>query len=746
MSLENKTFTFWGLISKYKIEIPAIQRDYVQDRLYSDLRKEDCDIVGDIANSLQNNTSINLHFVYGRVDNHVLIPLDGQQRLTTLFLIHWFLSLGTLADEHKKVLSKFTYEARPSSEDFCLKLVKESIAFQKDKKISLQIVDSKWFFLSWKNDPTIQAMLNMLEVIQTKFVTPNASLFHLLCNENCPVLFHFLPLEQFKLDDEIYIKMNSRGKPLSDFENFKANFSVLFDRDNQSRLDNEWLDIFWKFEKENSSINLKEVDRKYLTFIQNISLCFEAEYKGISKEEKDLFSIFKRYKDIYSANFDFLNQIITVFNSLITYKDTEKYFDNFLKPNPDYWEYLRFYAVIRFFIQHGKLEDADLEKYNRWVRICKNLINNTLIQSTEEFCKAILSIKELSSRILDIYEYLSSSETKITGFLQNQCEEEKIKAKLILNDKSNQWHKVIEKIEHHPYFNGQIGFILNSSRTENEYNINRFSEYSEKISRLFSSDFQDQYDCLFQRALLTFGDYLVPISGHYTFCNFEKNLRAKMDNWRKVFNDGTKSDYLKQLLDAIQITSIKNDLQTIVNNFQENENDWRSLFIKNKGIIAYCCDKHSGVKNYQIDKIGNQIYLARSNANNWKRKAELRSYVFYRSKLKDKEPTFHPFERVWYYDSSDYPCAVIDHWYYQGKYNFALDLHYSDNTFSLIFSDRNGNSLPDEIIQKLTSAKFLCGTEKNNENIEIVKSCTHKMNRNANFMEVEQKIKEILKI
>ncbi len=63
MNLENKEFTFWKLISDYTIEIPAIQRDYVQDKLYSDLQKEECDIVGDIANSLLKNVKTNLHFV-----------------------------------------------------------------------------------------------------------------------------------------------------------------------------------------------------------------------------------------------------------------------------------------------------------------------------------------------------------------------------------------------------------------------------------------------------------------------------------------------------------------------------------------------------------------------------------------------------------------------------------------------------------------------------------------------------------
>jgi uncharacterized protein with ParB-like and HNH nuclease domain len=104
--MENKEFSFWNLISEYTIEIPAIQRDYVQDRLYSDLQKEECDIVGDIHKTLTNQTKINLHFVYGKVDNQELVPLDGQQRLTTLFLLHWFLSLGKITDEEKKNIVK----------------------------------------------------------------------------------------------------------------------------------------------------------------------------------------------------------------------------------------------------------------------------------------------------------------------------------------------------------------------------------------------------------------------------------------------------------------------------------------------------------------------------------------------------------------------------------------------------------------------------------------------------------------
>jgi uncharacterized protein YeeX (DUF496 family) len=539
--------------------------------------------------------------------------------------------------------------------------------------------------------------------------------------------------------------MNSRGKPLTDFENFKANFSVLFDHDSKSKLDNEWLDIFWKFEKDNQTISLKEVDKKYLTFIENISLCFWSEHKDISKDEKDNFSIFKSYKNIYSSDSDYLNQITKIFDALITDEDAGKnYFENFLKlksnpntkrPTTDYDDLLLFYAVSQFFIYCGDVNDTNRETYNKWIRVCKNLINNSRIEDHELFYKALRSIKDLTTHIQDFYKYLSLPDTKIAFFQQDQCEEEKIKAKLIFEDKSNKWRKAIEKIEKHFYFKGQIGFILNFAKTENGYDIDEFLDYSEKLDKLFGLEFRDKDDCLFQRALLTFGDYLVPISGHYTFCKFENNLRAKMDNWRKVFNDNTRSGYLKQLLDSIRVNTIKDDLQKIVHNFQENNNDWKSLFIKNKEIIEYCF-------NYQINKWSNKIELARSPATAWRRCAELRSYAFYKTKLKDKKSNFHPFQNVWYYDSSDgsAPYAKIYDWDYQNEYSFALDISWSASKFSIIFYDRNWKILPDEIIDKLKQINFV--EYQRNEITNEITSCKIAID----FDEIEQKIEELIEM
>lgn len=633
--MTTKEYNFWDLISEYNIEIPAIQRDYAQGRK-SESRIAEA-LIDDLLKALISTESkkVNLHFVYGKIDNQHLIPLDGQQRLTTFFLLHWFLSINFLTENDKNTLCKFTYETRPSSEDFCLKLVKEGINYKNGEKLSEQVKNSKWFFLSWKNDSTISAMLNMLDIIQTKFNVPNETLFNRLIEKNCPILFHFLPLERFKLDDKIYVKMNSRGKPLTDFENFKANFSVLFEINSKSKLDNEWLDIFWKFEKDKHKVNIKEVDNKYLNFIKNTTLNFYVETMEIDSTFRSSFNIFEKYKEVYHSSSSNLSLLSKILDSLISFPDNEKYFENFISDDLDYWDRLRFYAVMQFFIKKGNLNVLNDDLYKKWIRVCVNLINNTLIQSPENFYKAVRSIKQLSENIDNIYEYLSKTDDRIDGFLLKQSEEEKLKAWLILNDEK--WEIEILNIENHNYFGGQIGFILDFSKKNEEYNIELFKNYSSKLKTLFGNKFKDSYNCLFQRALLTFGDYLVPINYCKTFCTFNESLREKMDNWRKVFDDSNKKIFLKNLLDSIHDDNIKKDLQEIIENYSEL--DWKSLFIKNIEIIEYC-DK------YRIAQWGNKIALARSPADNWRRHANLYSYILFLKLKKEKQI-------VTYYDSSD---------------------------------------------------------------------------------------------
>jgi len=695
-------YTFWELLSNYKIEIPKIQRDYAQGRKEPEI----INIVGvfleDIKNSILNSEELNLDFVYGKVEDSILIPLDGQQRLTTLFLIHWYIALkeDKLTNEVKSTLSKFTYETRVSSDDFCKNLISENIDYNSiNDKISDIITDSKWYFLSWELDPTVSAMLNTLDLIHNKFKDIEEQLFEKLEDfTGSNITFQFLPLEQFKLTDELYIKMNARGKPLTEFENFKANFSqYLTTLEDKSKLDNEWLDIFWDFEKNrNSEIVTENVDEQFFNFFKNITLNFYAEENNLDRDFLDNYNLFDNYDSVYDKQ-KYISQIVNIFNGLTTYSDTEKVFENFLLPSVSYWQRLRFYSLSHFFIQFVQVNNENKVFLNKWMRVTENLINNTLIQSPTNYMDAIRSINSLSANISNIYDFVSTSSEKIKYFSRIQIDEEKLKATLIFNDTN--WESIFINIEQHSYFDGQVGFVLDYSKNnEGNYEKKLFEDYSLKLSELFSNEYSENNEFLFQRALLTKGNYLVDTGQNKTFCLFDKALRTKNDNWRKVFNDEQKTLYLKELLDEIDYSNIKLSLEETIKNHQIN--DWRKLIIEQPSNIAYC--QYREIRQYSDDN----VYLLSKRQMNGRHK-EIFSWDLFLRKF--QKTNYKPFGFTWYWESTswDEPCIAISEFNYKGS-RFVIEITYSNsrNNYNIFLRDWNYNEYPDTIKELLLKLEF----------------------------------------
>ena len=210
---------------KYKfngIQIPMIQRDYAQGREgESEIRKR---FLRAIFNALENDETLELDFIYGAKkdldDKSLFIPLDGQQRLTTLYLLYWYIGNRELDADRKielfETLTKFSYATRPTSDTFCETLSRLTISFTATP--SEEIRNASWFFDSFKLDPTVQSMLLMLDAIHAAYGNEKKNLFPALNK----IVFYVLPLDGFDLSDELYIKMNARGKQLTYFENFKA--------------------------------------------------------------------------------------------------------------------------------------------------------------------------------------------------------------------------------------------------------------------------------------------------------------------------------------------------------------------------------------------------------------------------------------------------------------------------------------------------------------------------------------------
>ena len=196
--LPAETMSFLQLIEKYMILIPVIQRDYAQGRQTEDVNKIRKDFVHDLLSFIEDNTQPHhVDFVYGTVERKgghldAFIPLDGQQRLTTLFLLHVYVAgiSGNYKSFYEIIKERFEYETRKSSTEFCRGLICHDVCGElliKRKnnpqiKLSQIIENQGWFFSAWKQDPSVHGMLVMLDEIDKQIVTEEKSIPKLYTN------------------------------------------------------------------------------------------------------------------------------------------------------------------------------------------------------------------------------------------------------------------------------------------------------------------------------------------------------------------------------------------------------------------------------------------------------------------------------------------------------------------------------------------------------------------------------------
>lgn len=219
------------------ITIPRIQRDYAQGRTSDEVRKIRADYLGQLAAAARGEVpeSLDLDFVYGTIEDGVLSPLDGQQRLTSLFLLHWLSAMRAKENPADMPWSTFSYATRDTARLFTERLVTHSLVEPESAQdpISKQIQDQPWALHQWKHDPTVRSMFVVLDHLEVELTGHDpAEVWQRLSGQNPAIRFHLLPLPGPASDsdqrvingDQLYIKMNSRGKPLTEFENFKAVF------------------------------------------------------------------------------------------------------------------------------------------------------------------------------------------------------------------------------------------------------------------------------------------------------------------------------------------------------------------------------------------------------------------------------------------------------------------------------------------------------------------------------------------
>ncbi|MDR0525061.1 MAG: DUF262 domain-containing protein [Spirochaetaceae bacterium] len=590
--------TLFELLNKYKVEVPIVQRDYAQGRHDSHTKMVRDNLLKDMESAILRETPpLDLNFVYGKAENGKFIPIDGQQRLTTLFLLHLYAFYND--DSKTELLQKFTYETRTSSRVFLEKLTqKRSMVFISKVSPSEEIEDSEWFVSGWKYDPTIQSVLTVLDDIKTVFGDIENLSQYLLNNEFKPIVFKFLEMKDLGMEDSLYIKLNARGKPLSSLENFKARLvkrlqglNLSFTAEFEQLFDGKWTDLFW-------SNNKEDFDKDYLVFfgvlLRNKGICQDdAEWSNTLDYEKidtEIYETAFYMLNFVSDNPDRENVYQLVFNAL--------------RENRTFQDRVLFHAISTYLYMAKGVGSGS---FTQWLRILQNMTRNSQIDNNERYRSSINGVNKLADNWSGLLEYFSEDGNAM-GFNQEQIDEERKKAKIILQN--TDFAEVIYIAERHPYFSGQIRSALYLAKNNNGvYDKNTFLRYWESISALFGAK-GSKYGHILRQALLALGNYTLSVGEYKTLCVDDASEAASTPSLKRLFSNN--NDVVKCFLDKLNSTDdFESQLKTIVKNSTVPKNDWRHYFIMFTELFTWMSASHLRLREVQ-----NEMFIIPNKASN----------------------------------------------------------------------------------------------------------------------------------
>jgi len=666
MSENGIQITLQELLSRHqRIQIPMIQRDYAQGREAAvDVRKEFLGTLKQAFGLAPNDPALplNLDFIYGSVDidgRTKFLPLDGQQRLTTLFLLHWYLAWRDGGEAQFRQLfcegsrSRFTYSVRPSSSEFFDKLVNFWPPREAADGVTLDqlIKNQAWYFRYWRLDPTIQSCLAMLKAIHEHFSDLQGG-YERLTDEQQPVItFQLLDLDHFGLSDDLYIKMNARGKPLTAFETFKARYEHelkgQYDDETRDisgqafpvadyfarRMDTLWADFFWAYRDKETHL----FDDAIMNFFHAIAfICRDpaapsyledvATFRGTPL--KSHYALYHDGKWLERAFSDTLMLLLETWsnegNRFTALLGENPYFDEdatFQRLVSDpatlaYTDLVQLYAYISFL----RASDAKPEPQAllEWMRVIYNLSVNSSYERPADMQRSLLAVQALLPHASEILQHFANNEKPTSGFYQQQVNEEQFKAELMLA--SSSWRELIHKAEKHGYFKGQIEFLLNFSgasakrknaeleswsNEDHRALNNHFSEYLEKVEEMFNTrGLNSRPDYRWERALLSLGDYLLESGSNYSFL---VNSASEQASWKRLLRGGLENEkrareILHKLLKQIDLSkSLDQQLDELIGKAEGLEY-WRHIMVNTPAVFSYC-------REHALRWAGENIYL-----------------------------------------------------------------------------------------------------------------------------------------
>ena len=608
----------FALLSRYRVVIPGIQRHYVQGANNPKAESVRKLFIKEIFTAIEEKQNeFNLHFIYGPINTDgedSFVPVDGQQRLTTLWLIARYAAEKAEPSDRKdllSLLSRFTYEDRINAKRFCQALTCEDSRWDFTQDPNPDILCQDWFVDYWKEDETVASMIRMLSTIHEEWNKHQDTITAEDVLEAIASKIRFnLKIDAF--GDDIYMKMNARGLQLTQWENFKGKFSEdlcedkkewwvkemeeLSNRfftcsDEQHELpDNAFFALYARimaYEARESGVDCGNSIKQLAAYTHNHNTWSQIELPFVPYSD---FSGITNNESIASTVADtcvkMIKTVLASAQNIVPYFGDSKLFDTFFHPqNGNELDFtLCCYEYFKKFVN----KDVDATHFLKALRLMWNILENV----DKQYEKKTDNRVELVKKFIDLgdqtlYSPQIKEIEKEIEKAPEQAKEEAEKAKQMhCNDKSmpndwneetlkpwSNWNDAIEKAEECAFFHGSIRFLYEKN-SNGETTWENFATKLSNCMDLFTKDGLSEDKKVKANQVLI------------SHCKDWKKLIRKpvfdtdKESWKQVLTDVKLSEYVNGLL--LSPNEIADSHDDIIQLLIDND-IWKNLINENSG-------------------------------------------------------------------------------------------------------------------------------------------------------------------
>lgn len=528
---------------KKNIVVPEIQREYVWGS-----RKE---IYSQFIDTLETaeDRNIKLGFLYSYLRNGEEYIIDGQQRLTTLVLLLYYLSLknpDNTEDFRRRLRTEsanmaFTYRVRTYTEQFMKDLFVSGVCSRKE------ILDSSWYHQYYDSDLTIQSMIEFLNYLN------NEREFKYDYDDLLKVSFWYYPVGKTSMGEELYITMNSRGKALDSAEHLKPMLmkKATDKHRNWGKIWDDWEEFFFSIRGDRDISCINTAMNNFIRLVWELETCGQHIALEPTKAKDDIdLNIIRHYfialESLYNS--EFKHEINRLFGDDVNgKKDANMVLLKSLicasRHNADKYELRRVYErVYNVLHRRGILNHVPLlillKKYR------ETNVGKTFYEIILENCG-----KNWNSS--DDKNPFDEKECLMIQIVQDSIVEKKdeIPISEYTDIEYEFWQVCRRDIGSHKIWNGDLSILIEWSCDETgKFDLSKFRHYAEIIDTVFTGEdrkLNGKHGIdIFRRAIIVgIRDFHPVIRGSYQTFGWE------WSDWRRLINGNP--TVFKEFIDGI---------------------------------------------------------------------------------------------------------------------------------------------------------------------------------------------------